>query len=500
MAPRRPGEQELRELADSLGIPIRAEDLAFFHAVTGALLGAYDALDAAAPPPPAERRWWVPAPDENPLGAWYVRTALRERDDGPLAGRTVALKDNVMLAGVPMLNGSAIFEDYVAEVDATVARRLLDAGAEIRGKAHCEDLCLSAGSHTNVMGPVRNPHDPSRTTGGSSSGSAALVASGEVDMAIGGDQGGSIRIPAAFCGIVGMKPTWGLVPYTGIAPIEPTLDHVGPMTAGVRDNALMLQAIAGPDGIDPRQSGEPAPSYTKGIEDGIEGLRIAILSDGFGVPGSQREVEAKVRGAATLLSKLGAHVSEVSVPIHREAGRLTLPLLVEGMYRTVLRDDGQGVGRLDRFVPGFGARARRWRERAGELSPLVVLMALAGAFADREYGTRYYGLAVEQARRVRAAYDAALAEHAILLLPTTPMVAPPIPGPDAGLAERVMRASEPSFNTQPFDVSHHPAISVPCGLVGDLPVGMMLVGRHGDEATLYRAAFAFEQAEDWRAL
>ena len=135
-----------------------------------------------------------------------------------------------MLAGVPMLNGSAVFEGYVGEVDATVATRLLEAGAEIDGKAHCEDLCLSGGSHTNVRGPVHNPHRRGYSAGGSSSGSAALVGAGAVEMAIGGDQGGSIRMPSAFCGTVGMKPTYGLVPYTGICPIEPTVDHVGPIT------------------------------------------------------------------------------------------------------------------------------------------------------------------------------------------------------------------------------------------------------------------------------
>jgi len=161
-------------------------------------------------------------PDEadNPLGAWYVRTEVRGADDGPLAGRTVAIKDNTAVAGVPMMNGSRTLEGFVPSRDATVVSRLLAAGATIAGKAVCEDLCFSGGSHTSATGPVRNPWDPTRTTGGSSSGSAALVAAGEVDLALGGDQGGSIRMPAAFSGIVGHKPTHGLVPYTGAFPIS----------------------------------------------------------------------------------------------------------------------------------------------------------------------------------------------------------------------------------------------------------------------------------------
>ena len=152
-----------------------------------------------------------------------------------------------------MMNGTSTLEGYVPDVDATIVTRILDAGGFILGKAVCESLCFSGGSHTSDTGPVRNPHNTDYTTGGSSSGSAALVAAGEVDLAIGGDQGGSIRIPASWCGIYGLKPTYGLVPYTGIFPIELTLDHTGPMARSVADVALLLEAIAGPDGLDPRQ-------------------------------------------------------------------------------------------------------------------------------------------------------------------------------------------------------------------------------------------------------
>ena len=152
-----------------------------------------------------------------------------------------------------MMNGASTLKGYTPDVDATIVTRLLDAGATIAGKAHCEYFCLSGGSHTGAAGPVENPHKPGYSAGGSSSGSGALVGGGLVDMAIGGDQGGSIRIPSAYCGCYGMKPTQGLVPYTGLMSIESTIDHTGPMTQNVRDNAVMLQAIAGADGLDPRQ-------------------------------------------------------------------------------------------------------------------------------------------------------------------------------------------------------------------------------------------------------
>jgi amidase len=185
-----------------------------------------------------------------------------------------------------MMNGSRVVEGYVPRQDATVVTRLLDAGATIAGKAVCEDLCFSGGSHTSRTGPVHNPWDRSRTAGGSSSGSAALVAAGQVDLALGGDQAGSIRIPSAFCGTVGHKPTHGLVPYTGAFPIENTLDHLGPMARTVRDAALMLGVLAGPDGLDPRQRATPpALDFMSGLDAGVSGLRVGVVAEGFGFPG-----------------------------------------------------------------------------------------------------------------------------------------------------------------------------------------------------------------------
>jgi amidase len=206
-----------------------------------------------------------------------------------MAGRRIAVKDNIAVAGVPMMNGSAVLEGFVPRQDATVVTRLLDAGAIVTGKAVCENLCFSGGSHTSATGPVLNPWDHTRSAGGSSSGSAALVASGEVDLALGGDQGGSIRIPAAFCGVVGHKPTHGLVPYTGAFPIENTLDHLGPITRTVRDAALMLGVLAGPDGLDPRQRhGAEQHDYLAGIDASVGGLRIGVRNEVMSWPATRR--------------------------------------------------------------------------------------------------------------------------------------------------------------------------------------------------------------------
>ena len=499
-----PTDSELLLLERELGLHLTPEERGIYALLAAGMLATYGQVEAAddALPAPAiagPRRWWEPPAAENPLGAWFVRTEIPRAVSGPLAGVKVALKDNVMVAGVPMLNGSAVFEGYVGEVDATVVTRLLAAGAEIAGKAHCEDLCLSGGSHTNVRGPVHNPHRRGYSAGGSSSGSAALVGAGVVPMAIGGDQGGSIRMPSAFCGTVGMKPTYGLVPYTGICPIEPTVDHVGPITANVRDNARMLEVIAGPDGIDPRQSGAPSQPWSQRLEGGVARMRIAVVREGFGHEQSQPALDAKVRAAAQRLEKLGAVVEEVSIPEHRRIAALTFPMLVEGTYRT-LAAGGQGFGRFDLYVPGLAAHLSRWREKADRLSPVLKAILLAGAHVDRQHGARFYQKAVNQARALRQAYDRVLADADLLLMPTAPIVATPLPAPDAPILERFQRATEMMANTQPFDVTHHPAISVPCGKVDGLPVGMMLAGRHHAEETLYRAAYAFEQSEDWREM
>src|SRR6266852_4855902 len=273
-----PSVEQLREIAASLGFRMTDQDLACYLELMSDGLAAYSMIDALPDYLPSVRyprgKGYRPAGDENRYGAWYWKTSIKGASQGKLAGGKIGLKDNVCVAGVPLSGGSSILEGYVPEIDATIATRILDAGGEIVGKSVCEYFSFSGGSHTSATGPVHNPRKRGYSAGGSSSGSAALVAAGEVEMAIGGDQGGSIRIPSSYCGIVGPKPTYGLVPYTGIAPLEITLDTCGPMTAGVSDNALLLEVIAGPDGIDSRQRGVGARRYSDALDGGIKGLRV----------------------------------------------------------------------------------------------------------------------------------------------------------------------------------------------------------------------------------
>src|SRR5580692_9984637 len=288
MAVRRPTLDQLRGVAEDLGMHMGDEELKSYDALMQGNYAAYEAIDAMPDYVPAVKYprtpGYRPEGEENKYNAWYVKTEIKGAPSGKLAGKTVALKDNICLAGVPMMNGSSTLEGYVPDVVATVATRLLDAGGTIVGKTVCVYFCFSGGSHTSASGPVHNPHRKCYSAGGSSSGSAAVVATGEVPMALGGDQGGSIRIPASFCGIYGLKPTHGLVPYTGIMPIELTLDHTGPMTATVEDNALLLEVLAGPDGLDPRQYGGQPQPYRDSLNLGVRGLRIGVVEEGFAHP------------------------------------------------------------------------------------------------------------------------------------------------------------------------------------------------------------------------
>src|ERR1700747_497890 len=257
MAVRRPTLDQLRSVAEDLGMHMGEEELKSYDALMQGNYAAYDLVDAMPDYVPAvtypRTPGYRPEGEENKHNAWYVKTTVKGASNGKLAGKKIALKDNISLAGVPMMNGASTLEGYVPDTDATIVTGRWDAGGTIVGKGHCEYFCFSGGSHTCAAGPVHNPHKMGYSAGGSSSGSAGVVALGEADMAIGGDQGGSIRIPSSFSGIYGMKPTYGLVPYTGVMPIELTLDHTGPMTRTVRDNALLLEVLAGPDGAEPRR-------------------------------------------------------------------------------------------------------------------------------------------------------------------------------------------------------------------------------------------------------
>ena len=506
MAVQVPTPEQIFDIAEEIGLNLTETDVDSFIGLMKGSIDAYNIIDAMPDNLPqvkyARTPGYRPSGEENKYNAWHVKTTVQGAARGKLKGKTIVLKDNIMLAGVPMMNGAATLQGYMPEIDATVVSRILDAGGTIVGKAHCEAFCLSGGSHTTATGAVHNPHKMGFSAGGSSSGSAALVAAGEVDMAMGGDQGGSIRMPASYCGVYGMKPTHGLVPYTGIMPIEIYVDHTGPMTSNVEDNALLLEAIAGEDGYDPRQYNVKTQRYTKALQGvkGIKGMKIAVIKEGYDAENAEKDVNTKVRAAVKKLQSMGAKVKEVSIPMHPLGGALWIPIGVEGLTQTMMHGDGYGISRPDLYVTSLMDKHRGWRERADEMSETTKLFTLLGTYINSRHGNRYYGKAMNITRLLTAAYDAVLEDFDLLLTPTTPLKATPLPGPDATREEYVDRALEMLYNTAPFDITHHPAMAVPCGMSKGLPVSMQLISKHYDEATIYRAAHAFEKGAKWKTM
>lgn len=436
-----------------------------------------------------------PTKEENRFGAWAWKCSIKEAISGPLSGKRVAVKDSVSVAGVPLANGSPMLENFVPDEDASVVRRILDAGGEIMGKAQCENLCVSGGSHTSFPEAVRNPRNPKYMAGGSSSGSAALLASGEVDMAVGADQAGSIRIPSSWCGVYGLKPTWGLVPYTGAVPMEMSLDHVGPMANSVKDLALLLEVIAGRDESDPRQRDTPfvLPKYSQEVHGGVNGLKIGLVREGFEWEGlSEEDVDEIVKREARSFEKLGATVREISIPEHRDGFDVWSAVVIEGTWNTTIRDNGlEHCGNGYDNVHFIESWAAARKQRSDMLPPTMKLITLLGNFLGEKYKGRYFALAQSLRKTLRQSYDRAFKDFDLLLMPTTPQKAQPLRLMD--LEEYLSATLMNVHNTCPFDITGHPAMNVPSGTSQGLPVGMMLIGKHFDEATMLRAAYAYER-------
>ena len=490
----RPTPDALTRIAARLGFEFTREELQALAGFADEMKASYDVIDAVAEPAGVSRyprdAGRKPPPEHNRFNEWSWKVHIPGAPVGPLAGKRIAVKDNVCVAGVPMGNGSPLLDDYIPEADATVVTRVLDAGATIVGKAACENLCLSGASHTSRHGAVRNPHDNSRSSGGSSSGCAAALAGGAADMAIGGDQGGSIRIPAAWSGVVGLKPTYGLVPYTGIFPIERTLDHCGPMARSVAEVAELLAVIAGPDGHDSRQVDVRVGDYAGAIRHGdASGMRVGLVVEGFGHSRSEPLVDAQVEAAAHRLREAGAEVLEVSIPMHRLGYHIWSVILLEGSADVLFRGCGAGTNWQGRHPTSLvTAYGRALRARPNDFPDTGKLNVLMSEFVRERHGTSYYAKAQNLRPLLRQAYDQALSEVDVLVMPTVPFRATALPAADAPLHDRIARARDGiDANTAPFDASGHPALSVPCGAPG-LPIGMMLAGRYWDEASVLRAA------------
>ncbi len=387
---------------------------------------------------------------------------------GPLHGIPLSLKDNVATVGIRTTAGSPILSDWIPEASATVAERLTAAGAVVVAKANLYEFAY--GAPHPAYGPTRNPWNPGRTCGGSSSGSAAAVAGGLCYGSLGSDTGGSVRIPAAFCGIVGLKPTYGRVSRAGVIPVSYNLDHIGPMTRTVRDAAILLRAIAGADPADPTTADRPVPDYAADLDGGVRGLRVGVAR----AQPSERidtEVRAIVDKACGAIERDGVALTEVS-----------LPDLVEA--RTVMWT----------ISAAEAAEYHRpyLRARASDYHPVVRSLLETGEFipaADYVRAQRIRQRMIQDLRSAMAAVDA-------LVLPALPVPAYPI-------GQRTMTVDGQEEDvlaiitryTSLFNVTGHPAIVLPCGFTSEgLPVGLQIVGHPFREATLLRVAHAYEQA------
>ncbi|MBX6376981.1 MAG: Asp-tRNA(Asn)/Glu-tRNA(Gln) amidotransferase subunit GatA [Clostridia bacterium] len=405
---------------------------------------------------------------------------------GPLDGIPFGIKDNIVTRGMPTTCASRILAGYVPPYDATVVERLAAAGSVPLGKLNMDEFAMGSSCENSAFFPTRNPWDLDAVPGGSSGGSAAAVAAGMVPFALGSDTGGSIRQPAAFCGVVGLKPTYGRVSRYGLVAFASSLDQIGPITWDVTDCALVLQAIAGHDPRDATSAGEAVPDYVAALEPDVRGLRVGVPEEFFG-PGVEAGVRDRVRRAIDLLADLGASVEPCSLP--------HTPYALPAYYLIAPAEASSNLARYDgvRYgwrAPGEGFVDMYRRTRREGFGAEVRRRIMLGTFAlSAGYYDAYYRKAQEVRTLVRRDFQAAFQRFDLLATPTAPTVA-------FRLGERVndpVAMYQSDICTIPVNLAGLPAISVPCGFVDGLPVGLQLIGRPFGEPTLLRAAYAYEQ-------
>jgi len=508
-----PDIEEVVAVAKELGIHLGPEEAVLYRKYLLEQLREFDTFVQALveePRPPmvsaARKPGYQPSPDEDPLNAWMWKCRIEGTADGLLAGKTVSYKDHIAVAGMPMRFGAFALEGFIPDFDATVVTRVLQEGGTIIGKNVMNGLSGGFGTGGGIgdYGRPLNPHNHAHVTGGSSSGSGAAVAAGEVDISFGGDQGGSIRIPAAFCGIVGHKPTFGLVSHFGIGfGSDQSIDYTGPMTRTVEDAAAALQATAGYDPYDPRPTRDvPASMDVLGrLADGVSGLRIGVLQEGF----DEAEVAVRdlVMAAVDVLAQAGAIVSEVSIPEHHAIRMAQAALSGEGAL--ALFNTGFFGAFTRTYYPAslIAAINQMWASHADALAPRTKLSLIAAELSRRTYHGRVYAKAQNVRPTYIKAYDTALAGVDVLVMPTCIMTAPKNHTPDSYLeaVEDNLTLRSSSRNTQPFNYTGHPALAVPVGKSSaGLPVSMQLVGRFFDDPLLMRVAYAYQHSTDWDAI
>ena len=419
---------------------------------------------------------------------------IAEGSDGPLTGIPMQLKDNMCTRGVATTCSSRMLQEFVPTYDATVASRLYGEGAVLVGKGNLDEFAMGSSTENSAFYPTRNPWDLERVPGGSSGGPAAAVAAGECVYALGSDTGGSIRQPAALCGIVGLKPTYGLVSRFGLVAFASSLDQIGPLTRDVTDSALVLNAISGYDPSDSTSIRFDGPDYTEALDGEVGGMRIGVPKEYF-VEGLEAGVQQAVREAVRVLEGLGATVEETTLPHTRYA--------LAVYYIIAPSEASANLARYDGVKYGFSVRQAdsMWdaleKTRGEGFGPEVKRRIMLGTYAlSAGYYDAYYLKAQKVRTLIRREFDEVFGKFDAIVTPTSPSVA-------FRLGDKIEDPMQMYLNdifTQPANIAGIPAISVPCGTVDGLPVGLQIMSRHLGEETLLRVAYAYEQATQWHRL
>jgi len=427
--------------------------------------------------------------------AFITETTIEGADDGPLAGRTVAVKDNISTDGVRTTCGSAMLESYVPPYDATVVERLKAAGGTIVGKANMDEFGMGGTTETSAYGPVSNPADPDRVPGGSSGGSAAAVAAGEADLALGSDTGGSVRNPAAFCGVVGIKPTYGLVSRYGLVAYANSLEQIGPIARTVEDAAALLDVISGPDPKDAttrfdRDGADAthpatASNYAAAADGDVDGTTVGVVTDLL--DGADDRVVDRFEAALADLRAQGAETVDVSLDSLEHAVQAYYVIAMSEASSNLARFDGVRYGVSGGYEGNWNdAFARAREEGFGEEVKRRILLGTYALSAG--YHDKYYEKAQDARAWVKRDFDDAFERADVLATPTMPVL-PPALGDSLSdpLQLYLMDA-----NTVPVNLANLPAISVPAGEADGLPVGLQLIGPKFGEEAIVRAAAAVE--------
>ncbi|MDE3075583.1 MAG: Asp-tRNA(Asn)/Glu-tRNA(Gln) amidotransferase subunit GatA, partial [Chloroflexota bacterium] len=423
-------------------------------------------------------------------GAADERLAAGDGDARPLLGVPVALKDVLVTEGVRTTCSSKILENYVPVYDGTVVSRLREAGAVFLGKTNCDEFAMGSSTENSGFFPTHNPWRLGTVPGGSSGGSAAAVAADECVFSLGTDTGGSIRQPAALCGVVGMKPTYGRVSRYGLVAFASSLDQIGPLTKDVRDCAIVLNAICGHDPADSTSVERPVPDFEQALVDDVRGLRIGVPGEYF-AQGLEPGVEARVRAAIDVLANLGAEVSDCSLP--------STDYALDTYYIIAPAEASANLARYDGIRYGLSRDAADiWSQyevtRAAGFGPEVKRRIMLGTYVlSSGYYDAYYLKAQKVRTLIKQEFDQVFHRFDVLVAPTSPTVA-------FNIGERTdnpLAMYLADVCTIPVNMAGLPGVSMPCGLSDGLPVGLQFIGRPFDEATVLRAAYTFEQHTDF---